>query len=41
MSFGETLGQAATTLPCPSIRNAERTTPMYFRPYMLFSPEAP
>ena len=37
MSFGETLYQAWATLPCSSMRNAERSMPMYLRPYMDFS----
>src|SRR2546423_5151423 len=39
--FGLTLYQASATLPFSSIRNAERTMPKYFLPYMLFSPHTP
>ena len=41
VSLGETLYQAWAILPSSSIRNADRTMPMYFLPYMLFSPQTP
>src|SRR6185312_2094062 len=41
VSFGDTLYHASATLPLASTRNAERTMPMNFLPYMLFSPHTP
>ena len=41
VSFGLILGQASSILPFSSTRNAERMMPMYFLPYIDFSPHAP
>jgi len=41
VSLGETLYQACSMRPFSSTRNAERTMPMYLRPYMDFSPHTP
>ena len=41
MSLGLILGHASAILPFSSIRNAERMMPMYFLPYIDFSPQAP
>src|SRR5205807_149996 len=41
VSFGETRYHACSTRPFSSTRNAERMIPMYFLPYMLFSPHTP
>ncbi len=36
-----TFGHISRTTPLPSIRSVVRSTPMYFRPYMLFSFHTP
>src|SRR5471030_2761655 len=36
-----TLCQTRRTTPCASIRKVQRSIPIYFRPYMLFSTQAP
>ncbi len=41
MSLGETLYQVSITFPSSSTRKADRMMPMYFLPYMLFSPHTP
>ena len=41
VSLGLILGQASARLPSSSTRNAERMMPMYLRPYIDFSPQAP
>src|SRR5207253_6389327 len=41
VSLGETLYHASAMRPFSSTRNAERTMPKYFLPYMLFSPHVP
>ena len=41
VSLGLILYQASAMRPFSSTRNAERTMPMYFLPYMLFSPHDP
>ena len=41
VSFGLTLYQASAILPFSSMRNAERSMPMYERPYIDFSFHTP
>ena len=41
VSFGLTLYRAAAIRPAGSITKADRTMPMYFLPYMFFSPQTP
>src|SRR5262249_36051742 len=41
VSFGLTPYHVAAILPFSSIRKAERTMPMYLRPYIDFSPHTP
>ena len=41
VSLGEILYQTSCNLPFSSMRKADRSMPMYLRPYMLFSFQTP